>query len=170
MAVAVVAVAFAAFAVLLATRKPVSLQTVVSPLLLKDAPPISGTTLSGDNFALSSYRGKFVLVNFFASWCTPCRQEERALVQLSRQTSNVQVVGVAFDDAASSASGFLKSYGAQYPAVQDPNGRIALEYGVSQPPQSYLVAPNGKILTEIIGPVSFVALEKLIAVAKSKGY
>ncbi|TAN22524.1 MAG: TlpA family protein disulfide reductase [Actinomycetota bacterium] len=158
------------FAVLLATRKPVSMQTVASPLINKAAPAISGTSLDGKKVSLGSYSGQFVLVNFFASWCSPCQDEEKALVQFSSSSPSVNVLGVVFDDTNSSAAGFLHRYGANYQAVSDPNGQIALSYGVSQPPQSYLIAPNGVILTEIIGPVSFASLNQLVDIAKSRGF
>ncbi len=157
-------------AVLLATRKPVSMQTVASPLINKTAPEISGTSLDGKKVSLTSYAGRFVLVNFFASWCTPCQDEEKALAQFSSSTPGVSVLGVVFDDVNSSAAGFLRRYGANYQAVSDPNGQIALSYGVSQPPQSYLIAPNGVILTEIVGPVSLASLNQLVSIAKARGF
>ena len=157
-------------AVLLATRKPVSMQTVVSPLINKTAPAISGTSLDGKRVSLTSYAGRFVLVNFFASWCTPCQDEEKALAQFSNSSPDVSVLGVVFDDVNSSAAGFLRRYGANYQAVSDPNGQIALSYGVSQPPQSYLIAPNGVILTEIVGPVSLASLNQLVGIARSRGF
>lgn len=163
-------VAFVAFAVLLATRKPVNMQSVASPLIGKPAPAITATTLSGHSLSLNSYRGRFVLLNFFASWCTPCHAEEQALVQFSNESNGTSVVGVAFNDVNSSASAFLKSFGATFPAATDPRGQIALAYGVAQPPQTYLIAPNGAILSEIIGPINLPALNRLLSIAKAKGY
>lgn len=165
----VTGVCLVGFSVFLATRKPVSMQTVASPLINKVAPPISGATLGGKRIALGSYSGRFVLVNFFASWCTPCQDEENALVQFARTNQDVNVLGVVFDDVNSSARNFLQRYGASYQAVSDPNGQIALSYGVSQPPQTYLISPKGVILTEIIGPVNLTSLDQLITIAKSKG-
>ncbi len=165
----VAGVCLVAFSVFLATRKPVSMQTVASPLINKVAPPISGTTLGGERIALGAYYGRFVLVNFFASWCTPCQDEESALVQFARTNQDVSVLGVVFNDVNSSARSFLQHYGASYQAINDPNGQIALAYGVSQPPQTYLISPKGVILTEIIGPVNLSSLDQLITIAKSKG-
>lgn len=164
----VVAVCLVGFAVLLATRKPVNMQTVPSPLINKPAPPISGAALDGQPVSLASYSGRFVLVNFFASWCTPCHDEEKALVTFASTNKDVSVLGVAYDDAASSAKGFLSEYGAKYQAIADLNGQVALAYGVSEPPQSYLISPNGVILTEIVGPVNLASLDQLISIAKSK--
>lgn len=159
-----------AFSVLLATRKPVDMQTVASPLLNKPAPAISGTSLQGGQVSLGDYSGKFVLVNFFASWCTPCHSEEQDLVKFAEQHRSVKVLGVPYNDANSSARQFLSSYGAHYQAVTDPQGQIALSYGVTNPPQTYLISPQGKILTEILGPVNLNSLNQLLAIAKSKGY
>jgi len=158
------------FAILLATRKPVSMQTVASPLINKAAPAITGTSLDGKEVSLASYSGRFVLVNFFASWCAPCQDEEKALVQFSNSNQDVSVLGVVFDDVNSSAISFLRRYGANYQALSDPNGQIALSYGVAQPPQTYLISPNGVILTEIVGPVNLSALNQLISIAKSSGF
>lgn len=166
----VAALVLIGFSILLATRKPVSMQTVSSPLLNKSAPSFSGTSLSGKRISLSDYSGRFVLLNFFASWCSPCHTEEPALVKFANENNDVSVVGIPYDDSNSSAIGFLRSYGADYQAVEDPQGQIALKYGVTQPPLTYLIAPNGVILTEIIGPVNLTSLNQLIVVAKSKGY
>lgn len=166
-----VGVLMVAFAVLLATRKPINMQTVPSPLLNKPAPPVSGTTLRNKELSLASYKGKFVLLNFFASWCTPCHTEEKDLAEFaSLHQRSVAVLGVPYNDANSSARQFLSSYGANYQAVTDPRGQIALEYGVTSPPQTYLISPKGTILTEIIGPVNLNSLDQLLAIAKSKGY
>lgn len=166
-----VGVLMVAFAILLATRKPINMQTVSSPLLNKPAPIVSGVTLSNKELSLNSYKGKFVLLNFFASWCTPCHVEEQDLVKFASQHQrSVAVLGVPYDDANSSARQFLGSYGANYQAVADPQGQIALAYGVTSPPQTYLISPKGTILTEIIGPVNLNSLNQLLTIAKSKGY
>ncbi|MDA8080641.1 MAG: TlpA disulfide reductase family protein [Actinomycetota bacterium] len=165
----VVGICLVGFAILLATRKPVSMQSVASPLINRTAPQILGTSLDGKKVSLASYRGQFVLVNFFASWCTPCQDEEKALVQFANSNQGVSVLGVVFDDLNSSAAGFLHRYGATYQAVSDAKGQIALSYGVSQPPQTYLISPSGVVLTEIIGPVNLPSLDQLITIAKSRG-
>jgi len=168
-----VAILVAVFGVVLATRKPASEQTVASPLISRPAPAIIGTTLTGQQVSLANYAGRFVLVNFFASWCTACQTEEKGLVGFAakhRKAGDASVLGVIYDDTNSSAQAFLNRYGATYNAAVDPKGRIALEYGVNGIPQSYLIAPNGTILTEIIGPVNQISLDQLINIAKSRGF
>jgi cytochrome c biogenesis protein CcmG/thiol:disulfide interchange protein DsbE len=82
----------------------------------------------------------------------------------------VRVLGVDFDDTASLARGFLSSYGASWPAISDTAGQIGLRWGVDEPPESFLIAPSGKVLTKMIGPISAKQIEGLITVATFKGY
>jgi cytochrome c biogenesis protein CcmG/thiol:disulfide interchange protein DsbE len=96
-------------------------------------------------------RGGFVLVNFFASWCGPCHTEQPQLVGLSGQ---VRVLGVVFQDSATNALHFLRQGGADWPAISDPQGALALEWGVRGPPESYLVSPDGTVVAKVLGPVT----------------
>ncbi len=164
-------VVFIVFAAFLATRKPASTQSAPSPLLFHSAPVLSGPLLSGGSTSLSDYKGRFVLVNFFASWCSSCKTEMPQLVSFAKSESNVvQVLGVDYDDESASATSFLSSYGANWPVVVDSNGQTALRWGVTEPPESFLVAPNGKVVTKIIGPITAKQLSVLVQIAKSKGY
>lgn len=93
------------------------------------------------------------------------------LVSFAKSESNVvQVLGVDYDDESASATSFLSSYGANWPVVVDSNGQTALRWGVTEPPESFLVAPNGKVVTKIIGPITAKQLSVLVQIAKSKGY
>jgi len=168
----VVGALFVAFATFLATRKPASTQSSPSPLLFRSAPVLSGPLLDGGKtMSLSNIRGKFVLVNFFASWCSSCKTEMPQLVAFAKSEANtVEVLGVDYDDQSSSAVSFLGSYGAKWPVIVDANGQSALRWGVSEPPESFLVAPDGKVVTKIIGPVTARELSLLVQIAQSKGY
>ncbi len=164
-------IVFVVFAGFLATRKPASLQSAPSPLLFHSAPALSGPSLFGGSVSLSNYRGRFVLVNFFASWCASCRTEMPQLVSFAKAESKlVQIFGVDYDDENASAKSFLSAYGANWPVLVDSNGQTALRWGVSEPPESFLIAPNGKVVTKIIGPITAKQLSVLIQIAKSKGY
>jgi cytochrome c biogenesis protein CcmG, thiol:disulfide interchange protein DsbE len=165
-----VLVVIAALVALLATRPSAEATEVYTPLLGQSAPAITGTTLTGQSFHLSTYRGRFVFVNFFASWCPPCQNEEPALVTFAyqhRAPGDVALVGVVYDDAASSARGFEASTGATWPAVTDPGGQIESSYGLRGPPETFLISPSGVVVAHIDGPVTVSFLDKQLAAAQA---
>ncbi len=167
-----VLVVIAALIVLLATRPPATATEVYTPLLGKPAPAMAGTTVSGERFDLAAYRGRFVWVNFFASWCPPCQQEEPSLVTFAyqhRATGDAALIGVVYDDATSNARAFDVSSGATWPAVVDAGGQIALRYGVRGPPEWFLISPAGNVVAHLDGPVKVSDLDGQIAAAKAAG-
>jgi len=165
----VVLVMSAALVALLATSPPQTATEVDTPLVGQAAPDIAGATLGGGSFDLSALRGRWVVVNFFASWCPPCQQEEPELVAFAyahRSPGDAALVGVVFDDAASTARQFLQSTGASWPAVIDPDGQVALNYGVRGPPETFIVAPDGTVVVHLDGPVTAASLDHWLALAK----
>ena len=94
-----------------------------------------------------------VLINFFASWCPPCVEEAPALMALKAQ--GVSIIGVAYKDTPDKTQAFLGAGGDPFSAVfQDPDGRAGIDYGVTGPPETFLVAPNGKVLAKYIGALT----------------
>jgi len=159
---AVVSVLGAGLVIVLATRPPATATEVDSPIVGQRAPALSGTTLEGQPFSLASLSGRWVYVNFFASWCPPCQQEQAELVAFAyhhRGPDDVALVGVAFDDAASSAHAFLVQSGAGWPALADPGGSIALAYGVRGPPETFLISPSDVVVAHFDGPVTAAFLD-----------
>lgn len=152
----------AAMVALLATRPPATATEVETPLLGHQAPALQGTTVSGQYFALSAVRGRWVVVNFFASWCTPCQQEEPDLVTFAyrhRGPSGVALVGVVFDDTAADAESFMAGAGATWPALADPGGTMAVDYGVRAPPETFVISPSGLVVAHLDGPVTAAQLD-----------
>jgi len=162
----------AALVAVLATRPPATATEVDTPLVGQTAPPINGTTLGGATFRLSALRGRWVVVNFFASWCPPCQQEQPELVAFAyahRSPGDAALVGVVFDDSASTARGFMRSTGAPWPAVVDPGGQIALDYGVRGPPETFFVSPGGTVVAHFDGPMTNASLDYWLARAQGGG-
>lgn len=166
-AVAVVAVLLIT---VLATREPAQSRIAESPLLGKPAPPVEGTTLDGTRLRLSDLRGKYVLVNFFATWCVPCQKEQPELVQFTadhRAAGDATVLAVIFDDDVEAVREFMQTRGGTWPVIDDPRGKVALEFGVRGPPESFLIDPRGFVLTRIVGEVRAVGLERLLQEARA---
>jgi cytochrome c biogenesis protein CcmG/thiol:disulfide interchange protein DsbE len=161
----------ALFVAVLATRAPAVDKQSQSPLLGKPVPEISGRDLNGQPVRLSGLQGRWVLVNFFASWCVPCHQEHPELERfLARHSAagDATVLGVIVDDTAANARSFFAANGGSWPVVDDPDGQVALDFGVRGPPESFLVAPDGTVMAKFIGPVTAEGLDRLITSARSR--
>jgi cytochrome c biogenesis protein CcmG/thiol:disulfide interchange protein DsbE len=123
------------------------------------APTFALASLSGGStVSLASLRGKTVVLNFFASWCDPCKREAPVLEQLWRddRSHNLVVLGVDANDSRSDAERFVRAHGVTYPIVSDPNGLVAANrYGIANLPATWVLNPQGRIVGgEILGPVS----------------
>src|SRR5690606_12069380 len=95
------------------------------------------------------HRGEWVVVNFFASWCGPCRQEHPELVAFSERHAargDASVVSVAFSDAEDDARAFFEELGGDWPVLIEGTGRIGIDFGVTGVPETYLVAPDGTVV------------------------
>ncbi|CDZ27167.1 DsbE family thiol:disulfide interchange protein [Neorhizobium galegae] len=128
---------------------------IPSALIGKKAPSLALPPLEGSNTAAltsAAITGKLTLVNVFASWCVPCRQEHPILKELAND-SRLTIVGINYKDRNDNALRFLGELGNPYKAIGvDPNGKAAIDWGVYGIPESYLVAPDGTILYKKVGP------------------
>lgn len=130
-------------------------RVVESVLVGQPAPELAGQTLDGDWFELADHRGEVVLVNVWASWCPPCVEEFPVLMDAARQLgpSGLQVVGINSQDREQDARDFLDEMGAQglFPHVADPDGQMAVEWGVFGLPETFVIDQKGRVRAKVIG-------------------
>ncbi len=171
-AVAVLVIAAGLIAVL-ATRPSATTVEARSPLVGRPAPPVAGTTLAGSHYELPRSPGRYVVLNFFASWCGPCQLEGPELVAFQfqhQQSDTASVLSVVFNDTTSGAHAYQRKIGVTWPTMVDPDDSIALAYGVREDPTSFLIAPDGRVVASISGGVTAKGLNALVAKAEASGY
>jgi cytochrome c biogenesis protein CcmG/thiol:disulfide interchange protein DsbE len=127
-------------------------------------PDFQLAALDGSPMNLADYQGQVIVVNFFASWCAPCRQEAAGLEQTWRQyqPQGVQFLGIAYKDAGSKAQAFLEEFGVSYPSGVDPGNRTAHVYGVTGVPETFVVDRAGLLVQHVVGPITQEQLGQII--------
>ena len=114
--------------------------------------------------SLKEYRGKWVLVNFWASWCIPCRDEAPELQKFQEEHAgaNFTVVGIDTQDLSDDGTKFADQFELSYPQLHDGNGDTGHEFGTTGVPENYLLEPNGKLAWAVAGPVDGKILEEQV--------
>ncbi|MBB3772252.1 cytochrome c biogenesis protein CcmG/thiol:disulfide interchange protein DsbE [Angulomicrobium tetraedrale] len=134
---------------------------IPSALIGREAPPLDLAALEGlsrdgapvPGLASTELKGGVTVLNVFASWCVPCRDEHPFLVDLSKMPG-FRLVGLNYKDDAGNARRFLGRFGNPYAAVGvDPNGRAAIDWGVYGVPETFVIGKDGRIAYKFIGPL-----------------
>jgi cytochrome c biogenesis protein CcmG, thiol:disulfide interchange protein DsbE len=162
----VVALLLALMVAVLATRDPSTERASQSPLIGQLAPATAGTTLDGEEVSIDDFRGRWVVVNFFASWCIPCQTEHPQLAAFDaahRAQGDAVLVGVTFDNKTEDAREFFAENGGDWPVIDDPDNSIGVAYGVAQVPETFVIHPNGTVVQRYAGAVTRAELDGLIA-------
>ncbi len=137
-------------------------EAIPSVLIGKPAPdlelaPVSGITANGipvPGIPLGVFSGKISVVNFWASWCAPCRMEHPVITAIAKN-ADVQMIGINHKDKPDNAAKFLSDLGNPYERIgTDANGRAAIEWGVYGMPETFVVNPEGNIVFKHVGPVT----------------
>lgn len=125
------------------------------------APAFTLADLSGNgSISLSQYKGKIVVLNFWASWCVPCKEENPALTELWERYRGTDVVllGIVFQDTPEAARAYTARLGNTWPSAIDDTGQMSLGYGVFGPPETYFIGADGIIAGRHIGPIDLATL------------
>jgi len=167
-----IAVAMVLLIVLLASGDPASERAQNSTAIGQVTPLIEGEDLDGQWFSIDDHVGKWVVVNFFSTTCVPCIVEHPELVAFAQRravTGDAIVVSVAFDDSAANVREFFLENGGNWPVITGDTGSVAVDFGVTAVPESYLVAPTGIVVDKLIGGVTAdqidARIERLLAAA-----
>jgi len=164
-AAGVLAVIVVLLVAVLATRDPSTARATQSPLIGQVAPTTEGITLDGESVSLSDFRGRWVMLNFFASWCIPCQTEHSQLAAFDaahRGAGDAVLVAVTFDDRADDARAFFDRNGGGWPVIDDPDNAIGVAYGVAQVPETFVIAPTGIVVQRFAGAVTRDDLEAVM--------
>jgi cytochrome c biogenesis protein CcmG, thiol:disulfide interchange protein DsbE len=142
-----------------------------SHLVGKNAPRFDLPTLDGNKIRSGDLAGKVVVVNFWNSWCLPCREEYPALVEFQGRHAadpSFAMIGIVRDDTESAVRTYVEEERVPYTTAFDPGGRAALDFGTRGQPETYAISPDGVIAASNFGPSSVAQLETMYRTARGQ--
>jgi cytochrome c biogenesis protein CcmG/thiol:disulfide interchange protein DsbE len=140
-----------------------------SRLVGKAAPTYTVQSLDGKKITSQSLAGKTILVNFWNSWCPPCRQEHDDLVKWYSEhhdDSSVVLLGIVREDTKRAVSSYVKDNDVTWPIGLDPGAKAALAFGTRGQPETYAIGPDGVVAASKFGPVTPAVLDQMVAYAQ----
>lgn len=130
------------------------------------APTLSGTTLDGDELALSDFAGQVIILNVWGSWCAPCRAEAPSLVAAAAEMPDVQFIGINTRDLdPAPARAFVRAFDVGYPNIYDPDGALLLGFGQVPPkaiPSTLVIDESGRVAARMLGEVTTTVLKGVV--------
>jgi len=145
-------------------------QHIESPLIGKQAPDFALKAVgTGETIDLNQFRGKPLVVNFWATWCRPCYEEHPVLVSNAQMMQGqVQFLGVVFQDKEEKIQQFLNERGTAYPTLVDQAGKTAIAYGVGGVPETFFLNKDGKVVAKFEGPIDPESLQQNVRKAMTQ--
>ncbi len=140
------------------------------------APAFRVPTLDGGTVRLEDYRGRILFLNFWATWCPPCREEmpsmERVYQRFARRP--FAMLAISEDTSVETVRSFVENYGLSFEIALDPAGELPERYGVTGFPETFIIDPTGKVVRHVVGPLEWdrpeevAFLDKLIAAVEQR--
>jgi cytochrome c biogenesis protein CcmG, thiol:disulfide interchange protein DsbE len=145
----------------LVVRAPTSSPTAIGGV----APDFALADLDGNPVRLADFRGRPVIINFWASWCGPCVEEFPLLRQAASRHADdgLVVIGIVWRDRSEAARDFMQRNDATWAAAMDPGERVAGDYGILGPPETYFIGRDGTIVARQIGQISAASMDEKLA-------
>lgn len=139
---------------------------VVASLDPYPAPGVAGSTITGTEASLADFAGQPVVLNFWASWCEPCRREIPALKAFAQRHPDIAVVGVNFQDDRDAANDFALEQDIPWPSIED-DGPIAADYRVAGLPATFFINADGQVVDRILGEATEQMLDQRVDLLRS---
>ena len=128
----------------------------------KEAPQFSLVDLDGRPVDLASLQGRPVVLNFWSTWCGPCKYEHPLLLQAAQTYPDVVFLGVLYQDDPAKARSYLAMEGAAYPTLVDETNRVAIDYGVTGVPETFFIHRDGRVAKKVAGPVNAPIIQTMM--------
>ncbi len=146
-------------------------ETADSPLLGRPAPVVKTTTFDGKPFDLQRRKGSWVVLNFFNSTCVPCVQEHPELMKFATEQAQLsdgaELYTVVWDDNRGAVQKFFADNGGTWPILTDDDARIEVAFGVAKVPETWIIDPNGFVVSRHLGGTTDDQLTRLVGQAKA---